>query len=97
MNFKILFFHLGLAASVATNVSFTFNPPKAAPFLTIDFTVGWPVNVTTRNAVVASVPNRGGVINGQLQGDIIANMTGATETFLKSTSAEYTVSVKLQW
>lgn len=82
-----------LTAAVAKKTSYTFYPPKAEPFLTIDFTVGWPVNVTTPNAVVASIPNAGGPVNGHLQGNIIANLTGATETVLKSTGAEYTVSI----
>lgn len=91
MMFKLLLLASGLTAAVATNASYTFYPPKATPFLTIDFTVGWPVNVTTPNAVVATVPNAGGKIDGELQGNIIANLSAGFETVLKSTKSEYTV------
>lgn len=70
-----------------------FHSPKAESFLTVDFLANIPLNVTTPDGTVATVPIRGGEVKGKsFNGRVVENITSATESTLTSTNKwEYTV------
>ncbi|OJD14855.1 hypothetical protein AJ78_04831 [Emergomyces pasteurianus Ep9510] len=67
-----------------------FHQPKGKSFLTIDYQVGYPVNITTENGVVAMVPVLGGDIKGKFNGHIVENITSSFEGYLNSSTGSYT-------
>ena len=71
------------ACAVATDAVGVFKPPKAERFLSIDYQVGIPFNVTTPSGIAGIVPVRGGNITGDLfNGHIVPNLTSSTERYL---------------
>lgn len=73
-----------------------FRHPIAKPAFEVELLSGLPYNITVPGGDnVAAVPNRGGKVSGAFNGEIIGNLTGATETLLPSDVGEYTVRDKV--
>lgn len=70
-----------------------FHPPKGESFLSIDYRVGIPLNTTTPDGVVGTVPVLGGDIKGKFNGHIVGNITSSIERALVSTTGVYTVGL----
>jgi hypothetical protein len=80
------------ASALATKTNGTFRLPIATPAFQVELLTYLPVNVSLPGGGgVAAVPNLGGTITGLFDGEIVANVTGATETLLPSETGEYTV------
>ncbi|KAL6786383.1 hypothetical protein J3E68DRAFT_432936 [Trichoderma sp. SZMC 28012] len=97
--FPRLLILIGSAATVlATGACGTgiYHSPIAKSFVTIDLLVNIPVNTTTPEGVVGSVGIRGGTINGQFNGHLVANISSEVEHVLPLTNGEFT-SVSSQW
>lgn len=93
--FPRLLIFIGSAATVlATGACGTgiYHSPVAKSFVTIDLLVGLPVNTTTPEGIIASVPICGGITNGQFNGHLISNISSEIEHILPFTSGEYHVS-----
>ncbi|OJD12600.1 hypothetical protein ACJ73_09323 [Blastomyces percursus] len=67
-----------------------FNPPKGTSFLTIDYRVGFPMNVTTLDGEVAAVPIVSGTIKGRFNGHIVQNVSSSLEGELESDRGVFT-------
>ncbi|KIX00279.1 uncharacterized protein Z518_10418 [Rhinocladiella mackenziei CBS 650.93] len=77
----ILAFVSVVAGTIAAQGTSTFHPPVARPFIDIDFFVGWPVNTTAPNGLIAVTPNAAGTITGRFNGHIVENTTASVERF----------------
>ncbi|KAL3450999.1 hypothetical protein BJX65DRAFT_304415 [Aspergillus insuetus] len=79
------------ASALATKTNGTFRHPIATPVFLVELLTYLPVNVSLPGGGgVAAVPNMGGTITGIFDGEIVGNVTGATETLLPSETGEYT-------
>ncbi|KLJ06477.1 hypothetical protein EMPG_10124 [Blastomyces silverae] len=67
-----------------------FNPPKGTSFLTIDYRVGFPMNVTTPGGLIAAVPIGSGTIKGRFNGHIVQNVSSSQEAELVSDKGVFT-------
>ncbi|PGH03211.1 hypothetical protein GX51_04246 [Blastomyces parvus] len=67
-----------------------FKPPKTTSFLTIDYYVGFPMNVTTPAGVVAAVPVVKGKIKGRFNGHIVQNVSSSLEAELANDRVTFT-------
>lgn len=85
-----------IASTVAIEGTGTFNPPLASSFINIDFFVGWPVNATIPNGLVAVTPNAGGTITGHFDGYVVENTTASIERFLPNDTGSAVYSVRLR-
>jgi hypothetical protein len=79
-------------SALATKASGTFRSPIATPVFQVEPLTYLPVNVSLPGGGgIAAVPNLGGTITGLFDGEIVGNVTGATETLLPAGTGEYTV------
>ncbi|OJD18665.1 hypothetical protein AJ78_01361 [Emergomyces pasteurianus Ep9510] len=81
-----------LACSVASALAAdgVFHPPQAKSFISIDYQVGFPINTTTPNGIVVTVPVWGGEITGIFNGHIVPNITSSVESYLQNAGGVYT-------
>ncbi|KAL2848516.1 hypothetical protein BJY01DRAFT_153485 [Aspergillus pseudoustus] len=80
-----------MASALATKTNGTFRAPIATPVFQVQLLTYLPVNVSIPGVGgIAAVPNLGGTITGLWDGEIVGNITGATETLLASETGEYT-------
>ncbi|PGH30099.1 hypothetical protein GX50_07161 [[Emmonsia] crescens] len=84
------FFVLMCSAAGALATGGVFNPPKSKSFLSIDYQVGFPMNVTTPGGVVGVVPVLGGKIKGRFNGHIVGNISSSLEAVVQSPTGVYT-------
>lgn len=87
-------FCLAIGTIGTNSQQFTFHPPKAEPFLNMDFYVGWPVNATTVDNLLAITPNLAGTVSGHVQGSLVGNTTASVETFFNSEAGIFSVRIR---